>query len=294
MQTEQPPIYILTADIGGSHLTAGLCNILTNSVIPESIINIEVMSKGSADEILNAWTNALQAVIKTSNQPIYSLAVAMPGPFDYDKGISYIKGLDKYEAIFGMNIKKQFADALDMDMRSVRFRNDAECAIAGEVLAGAGKPYDKVIGITLGTGFGSAFSINKITTDLNLGSDPYNDSIADDYFSTRWFVKRYAELTKQILTGGVKELAALAPKNDHAQQVFSEFADQLAGFLLLTTSKLQPDALVICGNIAKASGFFLPQLQKNLASLKIELAQLGEQGALIGAAAVFKDHNNLT
>ncbi|MFC0518218.1 ROK family protein [Mucilaginibacter angelicae] len=294
MQTEQASPYILTADIGGSHLTAGLCNTETTSIISDSIISVEVMSKGTANEILTAWTNALQAVIKNSNHPIDSLAIAMPGPFDYDKGISYIKGLDKYEAIFGMDIKKQFADALGMDLQRVRFRNDAECAIAGEVLAGAGKPYDKVIGITLGTGFGSAFSINKITTDLNLGSDPYNDSIADDYFSTRWFVKRYAELTGQALTGGVKELAALAPQNNHAQQVFSEFADQLTGFLSAAIGKLQPDALLICGNIAKASDFFLPRLQKNLAPLKIELAQLGEQSALIGAAAAFTDHNSLT
>ncbi|MDB5150817.1 MAG: nagK [Mucilaginibacter sp.] len=294
MQTEQASPHILTADIGGSHMTAGICNILTNSVIPESIINIEVMSKGSANEILNAWTNTLQAVIKTSNRPIENLAVAMPGPFDYDKGISYIKGLDKYEAIFGIDIKKQFADALNMDPERVRFRNDAECAIAGEVLAGAGKPYDKVIGITLGTGFGSAFSANKVTKDLNLGSDLYRESIADDYFSTRWFVKRYTGLTGQMLKGGVKELAALSEKNNQSKQVFNEFADQLADFLSIAIGKLQPDALVICGNIAKASDLFLPRLQKNLGLLPVELAQLGEQSALIGAAAVFIDHNNLT
>jgi glucokinase len=294
MQTEQSPSYILTADIGGSHMTAGICDIRTNTVMPESIISVEVMSKGTANEILSAWTNALQAVIKTSNRLPDSLAIAMPGPFDYDKGISYIKGLDKYEAIFGMDIKKQLADALHIDPERVCFRNDAECAIAGEVLAGAGKNQDKVIGITLGTGFGSAFSANKVTKDLNLGSNLYKESIADDYFSTRWFIKRYAGLTGKILKGGVKELAALAESDNQSKQLFNEFADQLADFLSIAIEKLLPDVLVICGNIAKASDFFLPRLQKNLGPLSIELAQLGEQSALIGAAAVFTDYNSLT
>ncbi|UOE50617.1 ROK family protein [Mucilaginibacter sp. SMC90] len=293
MQAEQLSPYILTADIGGSHMTAGICDLRANALIAGSIISVEVMSKGTANEILSAWEHAFQEVLKTNNLPISGLAVAMPGPFDYDKGISYIKGLDKYEAIFGMNIKKHFAAALGMKDEQVRFRNDAECAIAGEAISGAGRQYDKVIGITLGTGFGSAFSATKVAKDLNLGSDPYKESIADDYFSTRWFVKRYTTLTGQVLTGGVKELAALAVKNDQATQIFNEFADQLAGFLSIAANKLQPDVLVICGNIAKASNFFLPRLQKNLNSLKIELAQLGEQSPLIGAAAIFTDHNNL-
>ncbi|WPU97023.1 ROK family protein [Mucilaginibacter sabulilitoris] len=289
MQTQHPPPHVLTADIGGSHLTAGIANFSTNAVIPESVISAEVMSKGTAKEILHGWIMGLQAVMKINDHPLAGLAVAMPGPFDYDRGISYIKGLDKYEAIFGMDIKRHLADALAMEPDRVRFRNDAECAIAGEVLAGAGKGYNKVIGITLGTGFGSAFSVEKITKDLNLGSDPHGSSIADDYFSTRWFVKRYAALRDQLLTGGVKELAALAEKSDQAKQVFDEFADGLGAFLLKVTKKLQPEVLVIGGNIAGAADLFLPRLKRNLGPLPVRLGQLGAQSPLIGAAAIFKE-----
>lgn len=294
MPTKQPPTHVLTADIGGSHMTAGIGDFNTNTVIPESIIEVKVMSKGTAKEILQAWKLGLQWVTKKNNLPLAGLAIAMPGPFDYDNGISYIKGLDKYEAIFGMDIKGYLAHALRMESDQVRFRNDAECAISGEVLAGAGSDHDRVIGITLGTGFGSAFSVDKVTKDLNLGGELYGESIADDYFSTRWFIKRYAGLTGEVLTGGVKELAALAEKNNHAELVFIEFADQLAGFLSKVAEKLQPDVLVICGNIAKASDLFLPRLKRNLDPLKIELARLGEQSPLIGAAAIFKHPDNFS
>lgn len=296
MSIEQlPDQYILTADIGGSHITTGLYDTKTGFVVPGSVIRGDVNSKGAADEILSAWVGALQAVLTKADSPISGLALAMPGPFGYGDGISYIKGLSKYESIYGMNIRKHLARKLDLDGRQIMFRNDAESTIAGESLAGAGKDYSRVIGITLGTGFGSAFSNNRQTVDLNLGSDAYKETIADDYFSTRWFVKRYQELTGKTLANGVKELTQLAENDAQCRQIFEEFANSLAAFLSKPIADTQARVLVICGNIAKASKFFLPQLKRHLHHIAIEPAQLGENAALIGAAAVFEkkaDHSS--
>jgi len=44
---------------------------------------------------------------------------------------------------------------------------------------------------------------------------------------------------------------------------------------------------LICGNIAKAHKLFLPQLNRRL-NIEIRLAELGEEAAMIGAAALFK------
>jgi glucokinase len=186
-----------------------------------------------------------------------------------------------------MNIRNYFSDILKLDPGLVRFRNDAESTIAGEVLAGAGKDCSRVLGITLGTGFGSAFSEKNITRDINLGSEFYKDSIADDYLSTRWFLSRYYELTGMSLAGGVKELAELAPKNAVARDIFKEFALNLSDFLSGPVRQLEPEVLIICGNIAKASEFFLPYLTSKLNTLPHRLAQLGENAPLIGAAAMF-------
>ncbi len=280
--------YILTADIGGSHITVGICDLRTYGIVSQSIIRAEVNSKRSITDILTSWTNALQEVLRKNTVPQVSrLSVAMPGPFDYEKGISYITGLDKYEALYGVNIKQYLADLLEMDPQLILFRNDAESTIAGEVLTGAGKGYINVMGVTLGTGFGSACSKAKVTKDINLGSIRYKDSIADDYLSTRWFIKRYYELTGAKLTGGVKQLAQIAVENTVARDVFKEFAVNMADFLSGPIKQLTPDVLVICGNIAKASEFFLPQLARELSSVHIKLGQLDENAPLIGAAAVF-------
>jgi glucokinase len=280
--------YILTADIGGSHITVGICDLENYGIVNQSLTRADVNSKGSITDILTSWTDVFQAVLKrNSDLQVSGLSVAMPGPFNYEKGISYIKGLSKYEALYGMNIKQYLADLLKLDPEFVRFRNDAESTIAGEVLAGAGKDYQRVMGITLGTGFGSAHSENKITKDLNLGSEPYKETIADDYLSTRWFLKRYHELTGMSLTGGVKELSELATKSTLARDIFKEFASNMNDFLSGPVKQLNPEVLLICGNIAKASKFFLPYLTKGLNSVTIKLAQLDENAPLIGAAALF-------
>ena len=286
----QSSSFILTADIGGSHITVGICDLATYTILQGSTIRVEVDSKGPATDILTSWETAFQAALnKNDSLSFGGLSVAMPGPFDYEKGISYIKGLNKYEALYGMDIKKHLAGLLKIDPLLVRFRNDAESTIAGEVLTGAGRDYRRVMGVTLGTGFGSAFSETRITRDINLGSDRYKETIADDYLSTRWFLKRYHELTGVELTDGVKELAQIAVESQIARDVFNEFAVNLCDFLSDPIKPLEPEVLIICGNIAKASRFYLPYLERELHSVIIKLAQLDENAPLIGAAALF-DH----
>jgi glucokinase len=284
--------YILTADIGGSHITAAVYNSTTHAVVKDSVTRVELRSKGSAESIFTAWTLAFADTLKKAQLPVVGLGIAMPGPFDYEKGISYIKGLNKYEALYGLNIKEHLAALLDIKPDHIRFRNDAEATIAGEALAGAGIGFDHIVGVTLGTGFGSAQYKNSITKDLNLGSEPFKDSIADANLSTRWFLKRYFELTGISVTS-VKELAELAQTNNTARQLFKEFALNMGDFLSNHLDQLNPEALLITGNIAKAATLFLPALKKQLKNRRIILAQLGEEAALIGAACMFVPENHI-
>lgn len=277
--------YVISADVGGSHITAAICNVENYSVLQPTLIRAELNSKSTADHILSIWSKALSEVISSVQFPIAGLSLAMPGPFDYQNGISYIKGLNKYEAIYGLDIKQYLADQLNLPASSIKFRNDAEATIAGEMLAGAGKGLNNVIGVTLGTGFGSAHFRNQQTVDLNLGSEPFKNSIADDYLSTRWFLKRYFDKTGLSVTG-VQELAAIAYSSVTAKEIFKEFAINMSNFLMEPVYQIKPETLIICGNIAKASGLFLPHLKKRL-NISIHLSQLGEQAALIGAAALF-------
>ncbi|QEM07171.1 ROK family protein [Mucilaginibacter rubeus] len=282
--------YVISADIGGTHITAAVVDLEKKIIIEDTRTRISVDSQGAATEILENWSSALIQACQKFGSPAHQVALAMPGPFDYKNGISLIKDLHKYEAIYGLNIKSYLSEVLKIEAEDVLFRNDAEAFLQGEVLAGAGTGFRKVLGITLGTGFGSALSFDGITKDLNLGSEPYQDSIADDYFSTRWFLRQYYELTG-LSVSGVSGLTSMVKHNPVVTDIFEEFTANLSLFLKHIIRAEKPDVIVIGGNIAKASNLFLNGLIDQLAgyveNVKIRMALLGEDAALMGAAAGF-------
>ncbi len=288
--------YVISADIGGTHITAAVIDLEKKMIIEDTRTRLSVDSQGTATEILKSWTEALTQAYEKFGSLVQQVALAMPGPFDYENGISLIKDLHKYEAIYGLNIKLYLSEELRVDAADILFRNDAEAFLQGEVVAGAGTGSRKILGLTLGTGFGSALSVDGIVKDLNLGGEPYKESIADDYFSTRWFLRRYREITGLSATG-VSALISMSKHSAVVMNIFDEFTVNLSLFLRDVIQTEAPDVIVIGGNIAKASGMFADELISRLTayaeSLKIKLALLGEDAALMGAAAAFDSGRGL-
>lgn len=283
---------ILGVDIGGSHLTAALVNESSRKFVPDSYTRIRVNSHGTAEEILTTWVMAVQEVYAKHPVTGKRIGIAMPGPFDYEKGISLITGLDKYEALYKLNIKQLLAQRLDIPVTSVLMMNDAACFLRGEVYYGSAQGYQDVIGITLGTGTGSATHHHGVTEDANLGPAPFMDSIADEYFSTRWFVKRYADRTGKTVKD-VKALAELYNKDANVKAIFQEFTDNLSVFLEGFVKTEKPQVIVMGGNIAQCDALFLSDLVKKLetagVTIPIVKAQLGEEAAILGAASLFEN-----
>lgn len=287
---------VLGIDIGGSHLTAALVD-QHQEFLPGSYTRIRVNSKGTADEIFDTWITAIQQIYTNHLVSHKQIGIAMPGPFDYDKGISLITGLDKYESLYKINVKKNLSKKLGIPEEQILMMNDAACFLRGEVYYGAAKGYTEVIGITLGTGTGSAIHHGTVTKDANLGPSPFMDSIADEYFSTRWFVKQYEALTGNTVKD-VKQLAELYPSDVRIKDIFTEFVTNLAVFIHGFVTAEKPEIIVIGGNIAQCSSLFLDDLVRQLRAIEIStpiaLAKLGEDAAILGAASLFdKNHKSI-
>lgn len=282
---------VLGIDIGGSHLTAALVDEATRKFVPDSYLRVRVNSKGTAEEILDIWTKAIDDTFQAHPVKSKRIGIAMPGPFDYANGISLIKGLDKYEALYKLNVKEILSKRLSIPETSILMMNDAACFLRGEVYYGAAKGYQDVIGITLGTGTGSAMHHHGVTHDANLGPAPFMDSIADEYFSTRWFVRRYSELTGNAIKD-VKALADLHESDEQVKNIFKEFVKNLVVFLEGFVNAEKPQVIVMGGNIAQCSSLFLEDLTAQLAARNITVpivrAELGEEAAILGAASLFE------
>ena len=273
-------------DIGGSHITAALVDMHNGKIIAGTLQRRDVDAMGNVEDIIYAWAGAIRDSWKGQQKPA-SVGIAMPGPFDYSEGISLIKGQYKYEALYGLNIRKLLASALDISASGIVFTNDAAGFLMGEVFAGAAKGYDSVIGITLGTGLGSSLFRQGITTDADLWCSPFEESIAEDYLSTRWFIQRYFELTGSPIKN-VKELVSQSNR-EAVQTVFNEFGNQFGKFLVPVIQREETEMVILGGSISKVYHLFSDglnaYLQSHGSTVKIRISALGEQAALVGAAS---------
>lgn len=285
--------FVIGVDIGGSHITAGLIEMKEVRIVKSSIIRNKLNSKGTAKEILDVWISTIKQVITNSSGVVDHVGFAMPGPFDYENGICLIKGFDKYESLYGMNIRQILAEALLLQPANIRFRNDAEAFLAGELYAGAAKGFQHAIGITLGTGLGSAISHNDVIIDAELSVTPYvNGEMIEEFVSARALLKFYKNLTGKELKD-VEQLSALCKTDKLAMRSFSLFGEHLVWFLTRFIEAESPEVLVIGGNIANAWDLFMNDVEsaltKKVKSMpKIAKHVLGEDAALAGAACCFQ------
>ncbi|KRT14863.1 hypothetical protein ASU31_16190 [Pedobacter ginsenosidimutans] len=286
MNKKTKPLMI-GVDIGGSHITAAIIDFRSHSVIDHSRVRSHVNTHGTKEDILASWISVLKNIIGNHSPDEILLGIAMPGPFDYENGISLIKNMNKYESLYHTDIKGVLIEQLELSPENIIFRNDAEAFLHGEVNGGNALGFNRAIGITLGTGLGSAVSIAGKTTDANLGVSAFKLGIAEDYISTRWFVKRYEELSGKKVKD-TKALVDLYESDPMVPVLFNDFSRSLADFLFPFIKAHDAEVVIIGGNIAKAHPLFLNKIQNTLHQqgirAELRITALWEDAAMLGAA----------
>jgi len=277
---------VIGADIGGSHITAAQVDLTNRQLNASSLVRLHVDSMAAAHDVISVWAKAIkQAMQETEFQKI---CLAMPGPFDYEGGVCLISDQNKYPALYGLNAKELLAEALNVPPVDIYINNDAACFLQGEVFCGSVSRFENVISVTLGTGLGTAVYENGSARSADLWSMPFNDGMAEDYLSTRWFVKQYAAITGNRI-GGARELAGLAMTDPLINGLFVEFGKNLAVFLNRFIEQTGAQAVVIGGNIAQSYSLFkdalLPGVKSRLPDVVITTSLLGEEAALVGAGS---------
>jgi len=295
--------YAIGADIGGSHISAIIMDLETKKILTEHFASCKVDNRASADNILERWKNPIEKILGWIDiEQLAGIGFAMPGPFDYEQGIArFTTEVAKYENLNGVNISNYMKNKLNLRQEiPVRFMNDATSFAVGEAWIGKTSDHFKSIAITLGTGFGSAFIESGIPVlereDIPkmgcLWHIPFKNGIADDYFSTRWCIKRYAELSGETMTG-VKEITEQTGKNSLVNALFEEFGTNLAEFIAPWIEKFEPESIVIGGNIAKAWDLsekaFMSNLNIKGLKIDIHLSELGETAAMVGSARLMDE-----
>ena len=296
-------IISIGVDVGGSHVSCTAYDLIKKTLLESTHAKNDLNNHGKPEEIIEAWGKTIRTTIQLAGaENISGIGFAMPGPFDYVKGIPLFTGENgKYENIYGINVQDELRKYLSLpDDFKIRFINDATAFAIGEDQVGKANNFAHSLSVTLGTGFGSAFikdglpivKGNEVPEQGCLWHLPFEDGIADDYFSTRGLLKRFELVTGEKLSG-VKEIAELAKNNNVAQNLFNDFGEKMGMFLKPWIEKFGLEAFVIGGNISKAFPLFGDSLNKYLLEnglgVKVFISALKENASFIGAATLVDD-----
>ena len=287
--------YALGMDIGGSHVSAALVNLERREVIEHSRVDRAVDPDSSAQELIAAWGGAgAEAAACLPNARVLHAGIGMPGPFEYDSGVSCLT--HKFAALYGQNVGMMLRSlwaGSSLEGAPVFFANDAAVWALGEWWGGAGRGYARVIGVTLGTGLGSGFVANghimssgeEVPPDGQIWNLPYRDGIAEDYAAGR--VIRHGYHVRTGLELDAREVALRAAGGEQlALEVFAELGTHLAGILAPWVECFRPDGLVVGGSIAQSWELFSLALRSGLPDLICRPTQHFETSSLLGGAVL--------
>ncbi|MEN2282731.1 ROK family protein [Algoriphagus sp. SE2] len=279
---------LIGVDIGGSHISAARVQFGNGEAVLSDFHEAEVDTFKDKNSIIAAWSNVISAVADKAKD--IKVGIAMPGPYDYKSGISLIKDQRKMASLYQKSVKNLLAEKLGVSPVQLEFTNDAEAFLLGESLAGSGKEFQNSIGITLGTGLGSAIKVYDVVKDGKLWTAPFRDGIAEDYLGTSWF-KNIAQEQFGIQISGVKDILEEDFDSEISRKIFDEFGKSLGEFLFPYLIRLQAEGVVLGGKISLASEKFLPSTNSYLKlmgySVPFKISALGEKAALIGACLPF-------
>ena len=294
--------YAIGVDIGGSHISTVLVDVNSGNMIKGSLTEVSVDNQASANDILDRWATAIcETMLFVDREKLVGIGFAMPGPFDYKNGVALLKNVAKYDSLYGINVGDELRKRLDLPSGfPFHYSNDALSFAIGECWVGKASNYKNVVAITLGTGFGSAFLTNgvpviegeRVPEKGYVYHIPYKDGIADDYFSTRWFVNEYKSRSGNSVKG-VKEIAAYVDKDETAKELFDDFGASLANFLVPVLSTFDAACLVIGGNISGAYALFGDAfhrvfMEKQM-NIEVVISELMESAAMVGSARLMEE-----
>jgi glucokinase len=281
-------------DVGGSHISAAVFHQQTCTLQGE--VSAGYPSQQSADTFLDVLQSL--ATSASQGQPgLLGAALAMPGPFDYEAGVSWMQ--HKLPYLYGFDLRQALATRFSFAPSHVRFLNDAAAYLLGEIsAAGAAHGVSRVVGITLGTGVGSGFAVDGhivrngpgVPDGGEIWNYPYEGGILEDRISTRAIQAAYKQRT-----GQVREVAAIAAdagnKDPVAIEVFTEFGVNLGVALHSVLAVFAPQVIVLGGGISRSAQLFLSTAQNQFTRFPAELrvSALGGNAPLVGGGAFWFD-----
>ncbi|EAM53253.1 ROK family protein [Crocosphaera watsonii WH 8501] len=283
---------VIGLDLGGTAIKLG--QFLADGTCINSL-TVATPQPATPEAVVKSMVEAIAQLTPTGN--CLALGVGTPGPADKSGRIAKAAiNLSGWQDV-------PLADWLEAQTGlPTTVANDANCAGLGEAWLGAGKDYQNLIMLTLGTGVGGAIILNGHLFTGHLGAAAELGLITLNFdgpvcnSGNNGSLEQYGSIQAiRRMTGKEPaELGELAERGDKPTLEFWESYGCLLGAGLASLIYvLTPEAIVIGGGISGSTKFFFPAtleeierrvLLSSRENLQLLTAKLGNQAGMVGAA----------
>jgi glucokinase len=314
-KNDQPFVGI---DLGGTNIQAGVLGGNEKLIVTD---RTKTKADGGTDTVIARIVKLVDSILeqaKLSRKDVGAVGIGAPGAINYKKGI----------VLNAVNLRWTdfpLAKALEKELGvPVIVDNDVNVGTWGEHQAGAGKGYDELMGIFVGTGIGGGFVLhgNLYHGSLLTAGEVGHTVIRADAPLGRRTLENVASRTsivnllKQLilsnhpsiiteLTGGdlekvrSKVLAEAFNRQDElTHQVIGQAAHYIGVTIANAVTLLSLPCVVVGGGVTEALGdpwiklirdvFDEYVFPRELSKCKIVASKLGDDAGIIGAALLAK------
>ena len=308
-------------DLGGTNIKAGV-------VTDEGKLLNKVTRKTNADrpmeDIIHDMGRLAADAVKDAGlevSDIEAIGIGSPGTPDNDEGLLvYSNNLPFVMA----PMRKLIREVIDLP---VYIDNDANCAAMAEAVAGAAKGAKDSVTITLGTGVGAGVIVDgKIYSGFNQAGSEFGHTVLvsggiecpcgrkgcfEQYASASALARmtrEAAEKNPDSLLNKVYEqqgewnaqiaFIAMREGDETAKEVVDTYTSYLADGLANAINAFMPEVLVVGGGVCnEGDPLLIPMREKTMSrpyfgpgvkKTRIELAQMGNDAGIVGAAMMGK------
>ena len=311
--------YYIGIDVGGTFVKSGVVDENGNIVADGKIAS--ECDKGGNKLAENAATLVMRLLEKSgiSKEQIVGAGMGFPGFIDSKNGI----------VVYSNNVRLSDFPVVEIMQAKlglkVKVANDANVAALGEKMFGAGKEYNDMVMITLGTGVGAGIIIDGKLFEGNRSAgaeighmllvhggeqctcgrkgcfEAYSSATALIRDTGRAMQNHKDSLMWEI--GSIDNVTGKTPfdyakKDKYAAEVVNNYIEMLGSALTDIANIFRPEAIIIGGGVcAQGDNLIVPLKQKIQSELfgaefgspevVLRIAELGNKAGLLGAAALF-------
>ena len=315
-------MYYIGVDVGGMSIKGGLVSkdgkIVAKYTVPTNVYDKDY----SISEDIRKVIEGTMAEGGVTVKHIIGIGIGQPGAVDSVRGVIRYSNNIALENVPVVDELKRYFDL------PIKINNDANCAALGEQVFGAGKGYNDVVFVTLGTGVGGGFIINgKLFEGRECaGAEPGHMVIVADgercncgrrgcweaYASVSALIRQtkaamekapsslmHEEAAKEGKVSGMTAFVAAKRGDKEAQKVVDTYIRYVGEGLVNLANIFRPDVILLGGAISKEKERLTVPLQKMMDEesfgakfnprVEVKIASLQNDAGILGAAALLLD-----